>query len=220
MKTLKLAVLAAVSMAVAAQVQADQVTNLVQNLSIQLLGYSQGGSTHFGNTVTTNVNVVQVNTRQVIQALGTANATTFSPQAKLVLVTPGDGSAPRIEVRDSNNQPVDVSDFFDIEALSGAVVGSVSNTKTGRGSSVTYEIGRFVLQDAHGQSLSLHFNVDGIVTGNISSPIFGPATPQNSTTDANVSGSGDRNGNLLILQGSIEIFGRTLEVEDTGPIIS
>ena len=220
MKSLKLAVLAVVSMAVAVQVQADQVTNLVQNFSIQLVGYSQGGSSHFGNVVTTNVNVVQVGTRQVIQSLGAANATTFSTFAKLVLVTPQDGSAIRVEVRDGNNQPVDVTDFFDIEALTGSLVASVSNTKTGRGSSVTYEIGRFALQDAHGQSLSLHFNVDGIVTGSSSSPLFGPISPQNTTIDANVSGSGDRNGNFLILQGSIEVFGRTLEVEDSGPIIS
>lgn len=217
MKTIKLAVLAVVSMAIAVQVQAQQ-TNLVQSFSIQLFGFSQGGSNKLGNLVSTNVNLVQVGTRQVIQALGAADSDTFSPLAKLVLVTPLNGGSPRVQVRDSNNQPVDVTDFFDMEALSDAVVGSVSNTKSGRGSSVTYEIGRFALQDAHGETLSLHFNVDGIVTGNSSSPLFGPASPQNSTVDANVMGSGDRNGNLLILQGSIEIFGRTLEVESGGGV--
>ena len=217
MKTLKLAVLAVVSLAVAWQVQAQQ-TNLVQNFSIQLFGFSQGGSNGFGNIVSTNVSLVQLNTRQVIQALAAANSDTFSSTAKLVVVTPLNGGSLRVQVRDGNNQPVDVTDFFDIEALSDAVVGSISNTKTGRGSSVTYEIGRFVLQDAHGETLSLHFNVDGIVTGNSSSQLFGPAGPQNSTVDANVMGSGDRNGNLLILQGSIEIFGRTLEVESGGGV--
>ena len=217
MKTLKLAVLAVVSLAVAWQVQAQQ-TNLVQNFSIQLFGFSQGGSNGFGNVVSTNVNFVQVNTRQVIQALAAANSDTFSSTAKLVVVTPLNGGSLRVQVRDGNNQPVDVTDFFDIEALSDSVVGSISNTKTGRGSSVTYEIGRFALQDAHGETLSLHFNVDGLVTGNSSSPIFGPGGPQNPTIDANVAGSGDRNGNLLILQGSIEIFGRTLEVESGGGV--
>jgi hypothetical protein len=215
MKTLKLAVLAVVSMVWATQVQAQQ-TNLVQNFSIQLFGFSQGGSSKVGSLVTTNVNLVRVDTKQVIQALANADSDTFSSTSKLVLVTPLDGGSPRVQVRDGNNEPVDVTDFFDIEALSDSVVASVANIKTGRGTSVTYQIGRFALQDAHGETLSLHFNVDGLVTGNSSTPLFGPLSPQNSSVDANVTGSGDRNGKVMLLQGSIEIFGRTLEVESGG----
>src|SRR5579871_6560853 len=71
MKTLKMAILAAVAFAGALQVQA-QTTNLVQNLNVQLFGFSQGGVSNFRGTVTTNVNIVQIGTRQIIQALGTS----------------------------------------------------------------------------------------------------------------------------------------------------
>jgi hypothetical protein len=217
MKTIKLSVLAVLSMLCVAQVEAQQ-TNLVQTFSIQLFGFSQGGSNGFGNIVTTNINSVRVDSRQVIQALAVASFDSFSSTSRLVLVTPLNGGSPQVQIRDGNNIPVDVTDFFDIEALSDSINGSISNTKTGRGSSITYEIGRFALQDAHGQTLSLHFNVDGVVTGSSSSPFFGPASPQSSTIDANVAGSGDKNGNFIILQGSINIFGRTLEVVSGGGV--
>jgi hypothetical protein len=209
MKTFKLAVLGAVALAFAAQVQAQQ-TNLVQNLSIQLSGFSQGGAATFSHTVETNVNPVRVDTRQIIQALATATMNSFSSTSKLVVVTPLGGGNPSIQVRDGSNPPVDVSEFFDLEALSGSVNGSVQDTRSGRGSSISYEIARFALQDAVGASLSIHFDVNGVTTTSSDIPSSGVPIPM---VNANVSGSGDRNGNLLILQGSIVIFGRTLEVD-------
>lgn len=212
MKTIKLAVLAALSFVCTAQVQA-QTTNLVQNLSIQLFGFSQGGVSHFGSTVTTNVNIIRVDTRQIIQVLGAATGNSFSFFSKLVTLTPINGGSPSVQVRDGSNAPVDVTDFFVLQALTDSVDGSVLNTKTHRGTSISYEVDRFALRDAHGATLSLHFDVNGVSTSNSSTPQFGP---QGSTLDSNVSGSGDRNGNLLILQGSVDIFGRSLEVDDGG----
>lgn len=209
MKALKLAVVAAMALGCAAQVHA-QTTNLVQNLSIQLYGYSQGGTSKFQNTVVTNVNVVRVDTRQIIQALATATFNSFSSTSKLVVVTPLGGGFSSVQVRDGNKTPVDVSEMFVLEASSGSVEGAIVNTKTGRGSSVSYGIARFALQDAVGASLNIHFDVNGIAT---TSSNISPSDPQIPIIDANVSGSGDRNGNLLILQGSVEIFGRTLEVD-------
>ncbi|HEX4264771.1 MAG TPA: hypothetical protein VH597_10570 [Verrucomicrobiae bacterium] len=209
MKTFKLAVMAAMAFGCIAQVNA-QTTNLVQNLSIQLYGYAQGGTSKFQGTVETNINFVRVDTRQIIQALATATLNSFSSTSKLVVVTPLGGGSSSVQVRDGNRQPVDVTELFVLETSSGSVDGSIVNTRTGRGSSLSYEIARFALQDAVGASLNLHFDVSGIAT---TSSNIAPSTPQIPTIDANVSGSGDRNGNLLILQGSVEIFGRTLEVD-------
>jgi hypothetical protein len=208
MKTLRLTLLA-LALAWVGQVQA-QDTNLVQNLSIQFYGYAQGGTSKFQSTVTTNVNFVQVNTRQVIQALATATLNSFSSTSKLVVVTPLGGGASSVQVRDGSQTPVDVSQFFVLETTSGSVNSSVVNTKTGRGTGISYEIAHFALQDAVGGSLNIHFDVSGIATttSNIS-----PSNPQIPQIDATVQGSGDRNGNLLILQGSIGISGRTLEVD-------
>lgn len=217
MKTLKMAVLAVAAMALAVQVQADQQTNLVQTLNIQLLGVSQGSSFKFGGTSGTNVNTVLIGTRQVIQALANATANTFSSTSRLVVVTPVGGGGAHIQVRDGGNT-VDVTDFLSAQELSGSVDGSVTTTRPARTTSVSYLISRFVLQDADGGALSLHFDVSGFTTINSSTGgFFGPQGP---TTNANVSGTGDRNGNSLIIQGSIEIFGNTLEVVTTGPILS
>ncbi|HWC59497.1 MAG TPA: hypothetical protein VHC44_07360 [Verrucomicrobiae bacterium] len=218
MKTLKIAVLAVAAMVAAIQAQAGVQTNVVQNLSVQLFGVSQGNAFSFGGTSGTNVNNVIVGTRQVIQALGTATGNSFSFSSRLVVVTPIDGGSSQIQVRDGSNAPVDVSHFFSMQELSGSVDGSVTTTRPARSTSVSYLVARFVLADADGQTLPLHFDVNGFTTINSTSGgFFGSQGP---TTDANVSGSGDRNGNLIILQGSVDIFGRTLEVVTTGPIIS
>ena len=219
MKSLKYAVLAAVAMAAVAQVQAGTQTNVVQNLNIQLFGVSQGSPFSFGGTSGTNVNAVRVDNRQVIQALGVATGNTFSFASRLVVVTPINGGNSQIQVRDGSNTVVNVTDYITAQEISGSVDGSVTVSRPRNSStSVSYVIARFALQEVNGQSvLPLHFDVNGFTTINSSTGGFGPQGP---TTDANVAGSGDRNGNLMILQGSIEIFGRTLEVVTTGPILS
>ena len=220
MKTLKMAVMAVAGLAIAVQAQAGTQTNLVQSLNIQLVGVSQGSSFSFGGTSGTNVNNVLIGTRQIIQALGTATGNTFSFGSKLVVVTPMDGSGAHIQVRDGGNT-VDVTDFLMAQELSPSVDGSVSTTRPPRTTSVSYLISRFVLQDADGATLPFHFDVNGFTTINSTTGggFFG-SQGQGPTTDANVSGAGDRNGNLVILQGSIEISGHTMEVETTGPILS
>lgn len=218
MKTLKMAVLAAVAMAAVIQVRADLVTNVVQTMNVQLTGVSQGSAFQFGGTSGTNVNNVFINTRQVIQALGNATMNSFSSTSRLVVVTPINGGGSSIQVRDGSNPPVDVTGFFTTQELTGSVDGSVTTTRPARTTSVSFLISRVALQDNGGQTLSLHFDVSGFTTINSSTGGFGGA--QGPITNANVAGSGDRNGNFLILQGSITIFGRTLEVVDSGPILS
>src|SRR5581483_3063090 len=188
-----------------AQSRADH-TNVVQTLNIQLFAVTQGSTTTFGNIVTKNVNTVSISTRRVIDALAAATANTFSSTSKLVVVTPLDGEATMVQVRDGTNAPVDVTGFFSIQQLSGSVDNSVSNTRSGRSSDVGYSIQRFVLQDANGDSLSLHFDVNGFTVD--SSNSSQPGTE----FDAGVSGAGDRNGNLIILQGVISLHGHATEV--------
>jgi len=212
-----MAVMAIAAMVAVVQAKADLQTNLVQTLSIQLVGVSQGGPFKLGGTSGTNVNTVFIGTRQVIQALANATANSFSSTSRLVVVTPGDGSAARIQVRDGGNI-VDVTDFLNAQELSGSVDGSLTTVKPPRTTSVSYLISRFTLQDADNQTLSLHFDVNGFTT--INSSTGGFFGPQNPTTNANVSGTGDRNGNAIIIQGSINIFGGTQEVVETGPILS
>lgn len=207
MKAIKLAVFAALALACAGKVQA-QSTNVVQNLNIQLFGISQGGTSTFGRTVTTNVNLAQLGNRQIIQALGTATGTSFSQLSRLVVVTPLGGGYTSVQVRDGNNAPVDVTRFFVLEPWSDSINSGVADTRTGRSTSLNYEVLHIALVDSD-VALNLHFNMSGIATVNGTSA---PNTTPSSTIDANVSGSGDRNGNLLILQGSVDIFGRTLEV--------
>ena len=214
MKIFKLAIAAALAFVCTGQLRAQQ-TNQVQNLSIQLFGFSQGGSNQFATMVETNVNFERIDTRRVIQALGAATSNSFSIVSKLVMVTPSSGGDVSVQVRDGSNAPVDVSGFFTFEAVSDSVNGSVFNTKTGHGASVSYEIARFALRDDGDVPLNLHFDVRGFTTCNSTTP---STTARNSTLNANVSGVGERNGQLVILQGSITIFGRTLEVTSTGGV--
>ena len=205
---LKLAAIATLMAAGAAQTRADQ-SNLVQHISIQLFGVKQGGTSTNGNLVTTSADGARVDTKQVIQALAAATANTFSSTGKLVLVVPLGGGDPSIQVRDGSNT-VDVTGFFSHQQLSDSVTSTFLNTKTGKTFETDYSIQRFVLQDRDGYpTLSLHFDVNGFAAQSSGSNAAGG---QGTGLDANVAGTGDRNGKLLILQGSISIFGHTLEV--------
>jgi hypothetical protein len=214
MKIFKLAIAAALAFAGAGQLRAQQ-TNQVQNLNIQLFGFSQGGSNQFGTMIETNATFVRVGNQQVIQALGAATSNSFSIASKLVVVSPLDGGNLSVQVRDGSNAPVDVSGFFSFQAVSDSVNGSVFNTKTGHGASVGYEIARFALGDDGDVPLNLHLDVRGFTTASSTWP---PSNTRNFGVSANVSGVGEFNGQLEILQGSIAIFGRTVEVTSAGGV--
>ena len=192
---------------------ADQ-TNLVQTLSVQLAGIKQGGASTAGNIVIKNVDTVRVGTDAVISALGAASGNTFSRNARLVVVTPLPGGFSSVQVRDGTVS-VDVTGLFNHEQLSGSVGVSLANTRTGRSTSTDYSIQQFVLRDADGFApLALHFNVQGIAADNsAASSNSGSA----SELSASVAGAGDRDGNVLILQGSITVKGHALEVVPDSP---
>jgi len=203
---------AAVLLAVGTMETRADHTNLVQELNIQLFGLTQGGSTSNGNVAITSVNMATVGTREVINALGAATGNTFSRAARLVVITPMAGGPSSFAVRDGSTS-VDVSTFFTYQQQSDVLTSSVANLKTGRSSSSLYSLQRLALTDSY-VSLNLHFDVSGIATSTTTS-----ASPNvRNETEIDGSGAGDRNGNLLLLQGSIHIRGNTLEVVVDSPI--
>jgi hypothetical protein len=208
MKALKLAALTALLATLSvAHSFADQ-TNLVQNLQIQLLGVSQGGTWSNSNVTVTSANFTGVDTRRVIAALGAATGNSFGRGSALVLVTPLDGSPVLVQVRDGATS-VDVTGFFVKEQLSDSVESSVHTRRNGRSFATVYNIQRLALQDSAGYpALNLHFDVRGFAVQN--------SAGQGSYLTINASGSGDRNGNLLILQGNINVRGGTIEVVPSG----
>ena len=192
----------------AAHAWADQ-TNLVRNLNIQLAGYQQGGTTATKNVTTTTADKVQVATTDVINAFATATGNSFSPAAQLVVITPLSRGSVTIAVRDGGNS-VDVSRFLVQSCLSEAVVKYTANSKSGKSSGSTYSLQGFALQDVDGyQPMPLHYVMSGVAVENFMIPaIPGPR----SEVSADVSGTGDSAGNLLILQGTIRVTGQTIEV--------
>ena len=193
------------------QAWGDQ-TNLVRNLEVSLVGIEQGGSATVRGVTTTTVNKVRVENDDIISALGTATGNSFSFRARLVAISPLPSGLTSIAIRDGGNS-VDVTAFFVQTYLSDLVGKSTVNTKTGKASGSNYSLQQFALQDAGDALLGLHFTVSGVAVENFSIPaIPGPR----SELSADVSGTGDTGGNLLIIQGSIRVFGQTIEVVPDG----
>lgn len=208
MKALKLLTTTLLALGVA-QAYADQ-TNLVQNVSIQLLGVKEGRTVTNGSTVTTFVDTVRVDTRRVISAIGAATGYTFSLNSRLVLVTPQNGNSMTFEIRDGTAK-VNVSQFFGYMQTSDSVTGSRVNTRTGRSFETKFSVQRLVLQNSD-LTLGLHFDVGGYASQ------FNVNDRPGDDVNIDASGAGDRDGETLILRGSIRILGHGLEVvpDNTG----
>jgi len=206
--TMKITAMAALASLAAVQAWADQ-TNLVRNLDIQLVGVQQGETTTSKHITTTTVDKVRLDTSDVISAIGTAIGSTFSRDARLVVITPLTSGSIAFAIRDGGNS-VDVSGFFVHNYLSDMVGRSTANSTTGRSSGSNYSLQAFGLQDVDGfQPLALHYSVSGVAVEDFSIPaIPGPS----SELSADVSGTGDNAGALLILQGTVRVHGQTVEV--------
>jgi len=203
MKLVKLTMAMVLALGVA-QVYADS-TNLVQTVRVQLLGFRQGGTRTFGNVTTKSLDTVNVDTRRVIQALAAATGSSISSTGRLVLVTPlRNGFVPHFEIRDGSTT-VDVSGFITYQPWSGTLETFTQNSRTGRTQGNNYSIRQFALHDNDGAALTLHFDVNGIANGSNVNNVTGD------DTFIDASGSGDREGDLLLLQGTIGVFGHTLE---------
>ena len=191
---------------------ADQ-TNLVRNLEINLTGIQQGGATTVKNVTTTTLDKVKLDTSDIISALGAATGNTFSSNAQLVVIEPLPGGADSIEIRDGDVS-VGVTGCFPQSYLSDLVGKSTVNNRTGKASGSSYGIQQFTLQDyVLFQPLTLHYVVSGVTVENFTIPaIPGPRREMS----ADVSGAGDVDGKLVILQGTIRIFGQSIELVPGG----
>jgi hypothetical protein len=205
----KLTAVAALFTLAAFHTNAD-TTNLVQDVGIQLTGYSQGAPQTNSTSITVGVDSTSIGNARVIAALGAATGNSFSTGARLVSVTPVAGGDSAVQVRDGANT-VDVTGFFSHQQFGNTLVTSVTVRKTGRTSESDFSVQRFALHDADGfPALTLHFDVQGIAQ-NDDSALGGVSSP-GSTLTGNVVGAGDRNGRFMIMQGAITIRGHTLEV--------
>jgi hypothetical protein len=204
--TIAACVLAAASLTASAQEQTDEV----MAMNIQLTMVLQGPTTTTRTTASTAVTVVNVTTRDVIKALGTATGNTFSRNAKLVLLTPTNSLDYWVwtyQVQDGSNT-VDVTGFFSHQP--GQSVGSDTlNTRNGNSGSTDYSIDSFSVNDAGGfPSLSLHFYGGGFtVTSSHGVVQHGQVVGQIDRLTANVSGTGDYQGNYAVVTGSITATG-------------
>ena len=194
------------------QAHADQ-TNLVRTLDINLVGIEQGDTTTKGNVTTANVNTVNVGSDDIVAAIGKATGNNFSPNAQLVVITPVWSDEGTVAIRDGGNS-VDVTAFFAQTHLSDVVGKYTANRKNGKATGSNYTLEQFTLQDVGGyQPLALHYVVSGMAVEDVTLPaIPGPRTE----LKAVVSGTGDSGGNLMIIQGTIRIYGQTVEVVSGG----
>lgn len=190
------------------QINAAQ-TNLVQNLSLKLVAYSQGLSTTNKNIVNENLNTGTISTKQVISVLGTATTNDFSSSAALVVVTPlvgGTNGTPSIVINDGSNS-VDVTSFFNITNYSNEAHSATFKS----GTLVTETRYRFrgfdLVDNTNYPSLGLHFATAGLWTDSIN-PIVSRAgvLGYNSEVTFTVNGKGESGSTKnLVLTGTISL---------------
>ncbi len=191
---------------------ADQ-TNLAQDLGFELTGYQQGATATNGNIASTRIISVRLRTRDIMSALGSGTGMAFSKAAKLVVVTPLGGGPSSIQIRDGT-ATVDVTAFFGYQAKAGTVSASQTNLRTGRAAGDDFSIQSFILSDSPGYApLTMHFDLRGMASENWATT---PAQGTRSELTAEVTGSGDSNGNTVILRGIVRVHGYSLEVVSGG----
>lgn len=223
---IRITALAALFLAAALGATQAQVTQTdeVLILNIQLNTVSQGPTSSARGIVQSQVQTSEITSRDVIQALGAVTGNTFSRRARLTLLTPTNNLENwTVQIRDGSNV-VDVTGFFGHQP-GGASVGSAwVVTRTGEAGGTSYSIDGFALQDQAGFApLSLHFSVSGL-TITTETGVINRAGRVSSRTDrivGQVSGTGDAQGALLLIQGTISAEGVGTEtVTPPPPIIS
>jgi hypothetical protein len=160
-------------------VQSNAQTQDVQTVMINLTGVEQGSS---GTTP------VKITNKEILTALGgTGSNGVFTTKAKLVAITPLDGSSPTgIFVRDIvNGQTVDT----DVSAnFNNSTIASVSSG-SGKGAKETS------VQTFSFSSDTLSYDTQGYTTGNTT----------NLSENSQVNGSASVDGNTAIVKGTITL---------------
>jgi hypothetical protein len=216
---------AALLMAAALQTAPAQTTNIDEALvlNFNLNAVSQGPTTTTSAGVVSDVRVTRITSRDIIVVLGTATGNTFSKKARLVVLTPTNELEDwTVQIQDGAND-VDVTGFV-VHHPGPASVGSAwVQQRTGATGGTEYSIDGFGLQDQPGfPALSEHFNVSGF-TATASRGVVnrrGQVTGQVDSVDADVSGTGDSNGQLQIIEGTVDADGIGTQPVVTGGGIS
>ena len=190
-------------------------SNLLQNLNLALVYYTEGPSNNINtNSTTFTAQRVRVTTRDVIASLGRATGTNFARNARLVVVnelTSSNGS-PTIEVS-SGGSLFDVSSFFTLNPEDSNTV-VVQNTKmnnsTGLPNGKEYSI-----LDIGFTNLDLSLNASGFAISSLSSFKKDGVVYPVMNTRAFVAGSGVlTNQSPAVVQGTVTISGRTLSATE------
>lgn len=224
-KSYKIIPLAALLMAASwqsANAQSTQVDEVLV-LNFHLTGVSQGPTTTTTSGVTADVKVSEITSRDVIRVLGTATGNSFSSKARLEILAPtNDLENWTVQISDGT-KTVDVTSFVGHQP-GGASVGSAWVTRrTGAAGGTEYSIDGFNLQDQPGfPALTEHFSVSGFTVTTERGVVNrrGQIVGQMDSIQADVSGTGDLNGQLLIIGGSLDAEGIgtvTITTSNPGP---
>jgi len=216
---------AALLMAAALQTAPAQTTNIdaALVLNFNLNAVSQGPAVTTSAGVSTDVQVSRITSRDIIVVLGAATGNTFSPKARLVVLTPtNDLENWLVHVQDGTKD-VDVTGFIAHNPGSSSVGSAWVQRRTGAAGGTEYSIDGFGLQDQAGfPALSKHFNVSGFTATTSRGAVNrrGQVTGVIDSIDADVSGTGDSGGELLIIEGTLDADGIGTQPVVTGSGIS
>ncbi|HXC99051.1 MAG TPA: hypothetical protein VN048_06900 [Verrucomicrobiae bacterium] len=216
---------AALLIAAALQTAPAQTTNIDEALvlNFNLNAVSQGPAVTTSAGVASDVRVSSITSRDIIVVLGAATGNTFSKKARLVVLTPtNDLESWTVQIQDGAND-VDVTGFIVHNPGSSSVGSAWVTRRTGAAGDTEYSIDGFGLQDQPGfPALTEHFSVSGF-TATTSRGVVnrrGQIVGQIDSIDADVSGTGDSNGQLLIIEGSVDAEGIGTQPVVTGSGIS
>jgi hypothetical protein len=209
-------IVAGVAQTSLAQTQTDEV----MVLNFDLAAVSQGASTTSRDGTTSDVQVTSITSRGIIQTLGTAIGANFSPKARLVVLAPvtflDDWT---IQIQDGTNVTVDVTGFFGHQPGFPSVGGAWSNSRTKESGVTDFSVDTFSLQDQGGYpTLGMHFSVSGFTVLDSRTVLNrkGAVVGQTDSISAQVSGTGDNQGNPEVITGSISAEGIGTQVVSTG----
>jgi len=198
-----------------AQTQTDEV--LVLNFDLTAL--SQAAVTTSSDGLMSEVQVTKITSKSIIQVLGTALGINFSHKSKLLALAPTNFLDDwTIQVQDGTNVAVNVSGFFGHQPGFPSVGGAWINTKTGVSGVTDYSVDSFSLQDQGGYpTLTTHFSVSGFTILDSRTVLNrkGAVVGQDDNISAQVSGTGDNQGNPTVITGSVSAEGVGTETVTT-----
>jgi hypothetical protein len=188
-------------------------TNVTLDLDFYLTTVAQGTVTTNRGEVVNGVEFGSITEASIIRDLGASTSNSFSPRAELLLLIPT--NAPTnwtVVVRDGTNS-TDVTGFFSYIPGTNSVGRTTLTTATGAVGDTQYSIDRFAVHDQAGfPPLATHFHVSGFtvtLTRGIVPTETGPVGVIEQL-DASVAGTGERNGKLIVIEGSIIARGNNL----------